>query len=284
MVELNRQPQQDFGGLSPEQVARLLYTEWDGDDGVVRLCRDLSFDDVVESQILNNARTLLEYASEHGPLGATQAGNLKLDVVAELVQRLAFDDGYLDIVRSDVRRLKEQDVTPLHTARVLCELAGLLEHRSQRFHLTAAGRDMLDPTRAGELFATLFRTWACELDFDSSVQFGEWPELQQQAAYTLYRLPSVARDWRSAEELLPEVVLPFALQRMPATAQVGFDMAAFQLALRMLEPLTQFALLERRPLRSDRTSTRRPEYRATPLASAVIAFQLDAGAVSTPRT
>src|SRR5690606_23274482 len=133
------------------------------------------------------------------------------DVVAALIDRFTFDDGYIEDVRAVTKRIKEQDVFPLHVVRLVCELAGLLRRRSQRFEVTTAGRRLAASDRAGELHATLFHTFFRKLSLDYLVGWGEWPELQHQVAFTLYRLPEAARDWSSAGDLLSETVLPYAL-------------------------------------------------------------------------
>lgn len=267
----NEQPAADFGGLSPAQVHLLLQGDWADSASALQLRLDLSFEDVAGSTILANARTLLEFAVEHGPPGATQAGNLKLDAVAQLVERMTFEEGYLEEMRSASRRITEQDVWPLHCVRVVCELAGLLRRRSQRFDLTAAGRTLADAERVGKLYALLFRTWFREFNMDY-VSRWEWPELQHQVAWTLYRLPAVAQDWRSAVSLLPDVVLPHALHHAPRAADL--ELAPSNLAAKLLEPLAGFGLLERRVVEAGSRGRGTELYRAAPLAERFLRFDL----------
>jgi hypothetical protein len=266
---LNAQPQHDFGGLSPAQVRRLLHADWADSASALELRRHLPLADVARSSIFTNARTLLTYMAEQGSLGATQAGNLKVDAVARLMDVLELDAMYLEL-RERGKRITEQDVWPLYQLRSVCELAGLLRRRRQRFELTEAGRELLDDARAGELFALLFRTWFRALD---SQQFSrwDWPELLQQVAYTLYRLPSIAAEWCAVDDMLDDVILPFARARAPAHPDVG--LAAISLAIDVLRPLTQFGLLERRE-GDDRASAGFGFYRTTPLAGKFLRFNL----------
>lgn len=277
VFEQNRRPQQDSGGLSPEQVDVLLQADWSDPLGPVRLRRDLSLSDVASSDILADARTLLGLAIERGSLGATQAGNLKVDVVTEMMNRMS--DRYERMAGTERAgtRIREEDVWPLHTVRVVCELAGLLHPRSTRFDLTAAGRRLADDAHVGELYELLFRTWFRKFDISYGGRL-QWPELQTQFAYTLYRLPDTAKNWRNAAALLQDVVLPHARSRAPVIDTV--ETAPIILETDVLDTLAGFGLLDRReesataqrpPAGSLRAAAR---YRATPLARTFAGFDL----------
>jgi hypothetical protein len=268
VMEYNQRPQPDLGGLALEQVNRLLQSDWEEPGGAVQLRSDLAVDDVAHSRILGNTRVLLDLAIERGNLGATQAGNLKLDVVAELIDRMRFVDDYGAILRSYGKRITEQDAMRVHRLRVVCGLAGLLRLRSQRFEPTRSARSLVQPARTGELFALLFRTWFRRFNIAYGLR-GAWPELQYQLAFTLYRLPSVASDWRTPLDLCDDLILPYALDHYGRDA----EFAALDLTIRVLDPLVEFGLLARRE-KLPPLSWREERFRATPLASSAIRFEL----------
>ncbi len=267
----NEQPQPDLGGLSPVQVQRLLDAKWNTPGGAVQLRNDLSLDDVAHVDLLANARTLLSLAVEHGGFGLTQAGNLKLDMVAELLSRMQLDPEYLSIVHRPGTRLKEQDLWPLHKLRVVCKLAGLLKRRGQRLEATHAARRLIKPERAGELHVLLFQTWFRKFNIGYGTR-GHWPELQHQVAYTLYRLQSVAPAWRSAEDLLDDVVLPYALERAPRYGEMATSLARVDLQVLVLDTLVDFGLLIRRNV--DSAGQRHREYMTTVLMVQFLRFEL----------
>ncbi len=269
-LDHNQRPQAELGGLSPSQVQRLLYAEWDQPDSPVRLRRDLDLDRLANALILHNARSLLDLAIERDGLDATGKGNLNLEAVKTLLERWRSDDGFPQLLLKHSKRIREEDAPPLHRLRVVCQLAGLLRKRSQRFLPTKKARELASPDRAGELFALLFETWLRKfnLDYDGYL---DWPELQRQAVFTLYKLPRAARDWRSPAELLLEVVLPFALDRGPVASD--FDPAPSAFAGRLLHVLVDFGLLERRETEPPHRSYEM-RYRATELASTFIDFDL----------
>jgi hypothetical protein len=268
----DQRPQPDLGALAPEQVTRLLRSDWMDPHGAVQLRTDLTPDEVAHSSIVANARTLLELAIERGELGATQAGNLKLEVVGVLLDRMRFDDEYGAELRAHGRRITEQDVGPVHRVRVVCGLAGLLRRRSQRFEPTRLARSLVQPDRAGELFALLFRTWFRKFNLAYGTRV-EWPELQHQVAFTLYRLPSVASDWCTAADLVDDVVLPYVLEQFDRRNARFPELGAVDLAICVLEPLAGFGLLARRRKPPSR-SWLDDEFRATPLARSAIRFEL----------
>jgi hypothetical protein len=268
--QYNANPQAELGDLSPVQVRRLMSSDWEDPDGAVQLRRDLPLDDVAHVAFLERARALLHFVIERGPLDATQAGYIRPAIVNDLIDHLGLTDRFATM-RASSKRITEQDVWPLHIARVICELAGLLHCGSRRYDITPEGRRLADSARAGELYALLFRTWFREFNTDY-VSDLQWPGLQEQVAFTLYRLPAAAADWRTATELLPTVVLPFTLTTAP-TGVPEFPLAPVALASAVLHPLVDFGLLETRSPEPRRVG--KSVYRATPLASKLIRFALD---------
>jgi len=269
----NNTAQAELGGLSPAQVHRLLQSDWSGEGATVRLRRDLPGEALAASALLSRSRTLLEFAVERGSLGATQAGNLQLDVVLELSDRMSVGADRVRLHRTRGKRLREQDIWPLHETRIVAEVAGLLTPLSRKFVPTDLARTLLDPAREGELYALLFETIFQRLNRAYGLPL-QWPELQMQSAFTLYRLGPVAKRWRAADELVAEVVLPFALERAPRPD--GQDARARLFEAMLLEPLVDAALIERK---LDGTEGARgrdgaARYRAAPLLARFLTFDL----------
>lgn len=264
---LNQQPEADFGGLSPAQVNALLTPEWH-DDGALRIDRELSGDDLAGASILTNVRALLDLAHTSDGLGRTQAGNLKLAVVDECLERMTFrSDLHLDSLRERSKRIREEDVWPLHEIRILAGIAKLIRPRKSLFLLTPQGRAFLESGTSGELYALLFET--CFREFNLGYgSYREWPELQYQVAYTLYRLSADGGTWRTPEDSFTDLVLPYALEHAPDLG--GVEAAPGLLRGHVLGHLEVFGLVESRPTS---TSWRR-EYRSTPLLRRFLTFEL----------
>ena len=78
--------------------------------------------------------------------------------------------------------------------RYVLQFARLI-HRRKGFHISAAGRAMLDDARQGELLALLFRTFFRQLDLRTLDGAEGDDGLQQTIGFTLWRLQSEAKEW-----------------------------------------------------------------------------------------
>jgi hypothetical protein len=244
MAALNSMPQAELCGHSPEQVRALLAADWEDSTGVVRLDRNLGESDVASAPFVANARMLLEAGLETGTLPATQSGNLKPALVGELLPRMAWvDERMVALSREYHSRTQEGDHRELHRLRVVCEQAGLITRRSVRYDLSDEARRLARPGHAGELFARLFVAWFRRFNLAYGTRCA-WPELQHQLAFTVHRLAAVAGEWRTPEQLLDDVVLPFAIDAL-LNREEDRD-ASIALEILVLDELAGFGLLERR--------------------------------------
>ncbi len=271
----NRQPQPELGGLSPDQLARLLADDWEG-EGVIRLNSTLALEDLAGSPTLERARSVLRWLQEKGKVRATTAGNLPRAAVAELLERLRWPQGYLEELRAYNKVINEQDVFPLHLVRVLLELAGLIEQRKGSFSLTRRGAELLAERRAGELFALLFRTHFRKLNLAYLDQFGpEATGLQHTIAYSLYSFGERTDAWRAPKELASELMLPAVRAEIPPSPH--FEWLPMLVESRLLRPLTGFALAEVEEVPGQDAALLRHRYRKAPLFNRFLSFDLGEG-------
>jgi hypothetical protein len=268
MHSYNEAPQEDLFGLSPLQVDRLLSAgEWIGSHPAIRLRQDIDLAELEDADMFHNVRALLARAQEMNGLPATDAGNLKVAVVTDMLGRLRMDAEVLVSMRRISKRIIEADVGPLFEARVLAELAELLERKGARFRCIDA--DALDDSHAGVTYARLFNACFRRLDL-SFLSFTDWPSLQYQVGFTLARLGSVAKGWTTPDAILDSAVLPFALEQAPRPEITGFAGRAFESMV--LQPLVDFGLLEASGGGFHDGHTER-RYRVTPLYSRFFTFQ-----------
>lgn len=294
----NRRPQAELGGLSPAAVHRLLAADWLAPDGAVRLDATLPLADVATARTLRGARWLLARLAAGGGGRATPKGNLPRAVVAAFVAgglaaNPAADLGADPVAPEPVGR-NEEDVWPLHYARLLLELAGLVKRRRGVWSGTRRGVAHVAEDRAGALFATLVRTHFRDLDLAYLDGVGPAPGFQGTAAYTLYRFGRVGGGWRRADELTREVLLPSVRPELPSRAWFGgtFDALALILETRVLRPLVGFGLAEQQlappqaapqaapdATRGPGAAWARARFRTTPLFGRLFTFDVgpDAG-------
>jgi hypothetical protein len=160
----------------------------------------------------------------------------------------------------------------LHELRIICEVAELIEQGRSRFVLTDRGQQLIDPARAGELYAVLLHTWLREFNMNYG-RHADWTELQEQMAYTLYRLRTVAHEWCTPAQLVEHVVLPYALVRAPRYGDEMQNAAAF-LQYGVLDKLVEFGLLDRQPGRRALRVNEVEQYRATELLAKAVRFDV----------
>jgi hypothetical protein len=106
-------------------------------------------------------------------------GGLTAETVAEVVRYLQADSGdELDLSHAE----HEEDLASLPMARIVGELAGLVERRSGRFAVSARCRRLLDRDDATGIFRALFEAHVTKLDWSSLDPFpdlqpieGAWP-------------------------------------------------------------------------------------------------------------
>lgn len=264
----NRRPQADLGGLSPEQMGELVYGDWQT-TGALRLDAALTMDDVGTAPFLADARTLLQYVEDHGPIKPTQAGNLPRRVVQDLLPRLRTAESDLPFERPPT--VNEGDVLWLlvlrHTllfAKLLVKRRGLVTSRQ--------GRSLLEEQRAGELYALLFLTFFRTLDLRFLDNSDRHPGLQQTLAYSFYRLQGEAHDWSSAPALAERAWHPDMKEPpIPWETEHG-DLRHWPFMHRVITPLVKFGLMERRAV-DPSARWKEYEYRVAPLFNRFIRFQ-----------
>lgn len=271
----NRRPQAELGGLAPAQVANLLSADWERGDGALRLNSTLPLDSLADARTLVNARTLLALLEERGEVRATGAGNLPRAAVADLVERMEWPDGFLEDLHRYNKVLNEDDVFPLHVLRVLLGLAGLLKLRKGRFSRTRRGADLAAESRAGELFALLFRTQFRTMNLGYlNPRLPDAPIFQRTVAFSLHRFGQVAKGWKTPEELARPILLPVVRAEVPPGP--WGDRLPWMIESQLLRPLVGFGLAEVREVpRKERLSPNHA-YRKTRLFDRFLSWDLSA--------
>lgn len=259
MDSQNRVPQAALGGLSPIDVQRLIDADWTGAASAIQINGSLSLDELGPARALHDARALLALLAEQGEVKATPKGNLPRTFVAAFIERTGVTSG-TEVDDTAVER-NEENVFALHLSRILLDFAGLVKQRKGIISRTRRGKQLTAAGRAGELFAALVRAQFRELDLAYMDRLELAPALQQTIGYTLYRFGLVGADWRSADELLYELVLAGVRQELPENQYV--DVRSLMLETRFLRPLERFGLAESR--RPSGEPLARTSYRKTPL-------------------
>jgi hypothetical protein len=268
----NTRPQAELGGLSPNDMSEILYGDWVR-SGALTVNAALTGQDIGDSEYIHNAVALLTTLRDEGPAKATAAGNLSRDFVAGMLPRMRFRDGYLGDVRRMNRVINESDVWPLEMIRHLLLFAGLVK-RHKGFRISPLGREMLDDTRRGELFALLFKTFFRQFDLRAMDRIEGQDGLQRTIAFTFWKLRSAAESWTTPARLADVAWLESAWDP-PLNNPVLSDKDRRELAFsaRVVQPLIGFGLLEARDVPAKNKWEHPIEVRKTPLYDRALRFR-----------
>lgn len=138
----NRCPREEFQGLSPEQVNRLLFAEWDSPDAGMQCREDLALEEVDGTEFAHNARVYLSTLQGEGGVKLTAAGNLNRKFVLAMVEAMRWPEGFTEELWLFNKVLNEEDVTPLQVLRIVLDFAGLIRRQKGRF-LICGSRELI---------------------------------------------------------------------------------------------------------------------------------------------
>ena len=194
MSRRNRQPQEDFHGLTPEQMHRLLNFPFESPEL-------FHFPEVLPSQpvapILDLIQSIAEPIDDKG-LKATAKGNLpqKLcrDAARKYRKNLPPDDP-----RHAFGVNREDDFAELNVARVIMELSGLLRKTKGRFHLTRKYHRFTEESGFTRLYPAIFQTYCRKFNWAYWDGYQEIPFIQQSFLYTLYLLNRYGDEWNPSD-------------------------------------------------------------------------------------
>ena len=196
------------------------------------------------ARALHDARLLLELLAEDGSVKATPKGNLPRVLVTRFRDRMPEPEVGSHPWDAGRSVWNEEDLARLHHARVLLEVAGLVQRRKGVFRRTRRGDQLAATERAGALLARLVRTHFRVFNLAYLDGAGPAPGFQYTIAYTLYRFARVGGEWRVPGELRGALLLPLVCDEL--AADTSYDRPALVLETRCLRPLERFGLAEGR--------------------------------------
>lgn len=268
----NRNPQEDFGGLSPMQVSRLVQSDWTSPDSAIRLNPNLTQEEIEGARILVNARLFLGRVLEEDGIKATVTGNFTREFVEGMLDRMALPDGHADSVRAVNKIINEEDLFPLHVLRILLVMAGLVRRMKGVFRITKSGKELLSDSKTGDLFALLFFTMFRKFNLAYMSWGPEQGGIQETAAFALYQISRLANWWQNAETLASKLLLPTVVERLDPPDHPGRIRSLCE--SRFFLPLEEFGLLEHRELLTEKKWPRVYEVRKRTLFDRFLGFEV----------
>jgi hypothetical protein len=267
----NETPQRDLAGLSPNQLAAMLATDWVSPGAPVTLNQRLTPERLAPSPLFHNARTLLTSLRDEGPLGATATGNLNRKAVATLLPLLRLRPGALEEIHVMNKVINEPDVFVLYELRVALQGLGLIR-RHKGFRVSRAGRELLSDTQAGRLFSMLFLAVVVSPPFEP--RFALSPDAMYAALpFACWRLAACPDSWSTVTDLADTLWPPFVRDAIAETPWVlpPDETLRMETEFVLLRPLERAGLLELRP-GTGALGASDAEFRRTPLFDAFFNF------------
>lgn len=274
MQAYNTTPQDELGGLTPDQMAQLLYGDW-ATAGALRVVGDARVEQLVDLPIVADARLVMTYIDANAPVKLTATGNLTRAAVAALAPKLRTEANERESSsRIEYPVRNEDDVRWLPALKHLL-LFGKLVTKRKGLLLSNKGRTLLPEHKAGELFTHLFLTLFRQFDLRYFYSGTPHLGLQQTLPFSFYQISRIADDWTPLAVLGEAAWLPSAREPLQEWELSFADTRYSAFRYRVLEPLVLFGLLEQRLLPGDTPFLKRAEFRRTPLFAQLLRFSFE---------
>ncbi len=184
VAKQNQKAQDDFLGLSSEQVYRMLNFAYDTPD-LFQFSDQLSIEP--DAPILMLMEGIVSAIDDKG-LQATKAkGSLPQKLCRDVwsdYSKLYADDTFSSFHKVN----KEDDFFELHVTRVVLELAGFLRKTKGRFYLTKKYQKIVGKSGLKGLYPIIFKTYCREFNWGYWDHYNDVPFIQQSFLFTLYLL------------------------------------------------------------------------------------------------
>ena len=205
MFQRNHQPEPDFHGLSPNQMANWLHAPFHELAGVViRTPPDLS-----GSPVMRYLDLILDEAMHgDGAFKATSKGNLPAALAIKasaLLPEFAVAKYAGPISISEFAGHNEDAFNALHYTRILAELGGIIYRRSGRFHVKKAAQKKYQSQGVAAFFDAMLEAAVTRYNWAYMDRWQDSIDLRTFWLFMVWRLQSHA----SVEQLVDDVIRAF---------------------------------------------------------------------------
>ena len=240
----NKRPDPELGGLSPNQVYRLINLTWEDSNFPIKFNKTLKLSQLKDSVFFTNTKILLTTLLELKNINtATAKRNLNRKVVNTVFDSLVLDSETREDILRFNKVINEEDVLPLNVVRIVCEEAKLILCRKKKFLISSRGKELLHNDKAGQLYYQLFRIYFRKFNIGYVDRLPALDCVQNTIAYSFYRLSRIADDFVNMEKLFYKILLPAVRseirKKLPPVLKVEWLVQS-----RIVGPLRGFGLLE----------------------------------------
>lgn len=191
MQQRNQQPQDDFQGLTSEQVHRILHFPFDTPEFFI-------FPETLNTEPEAPVLILIQWianAIDVKGLKATAKGNLPQKLCKEAIVEYRKYLPEHDFLHS-MKINNEDDFGDLHVTRIILELAGLLRKTKGRFFLTRKYQQLVEKKGLAALYPVIFKIYCSKFNWGYRDGYDDIPFIQQSFLFSMYLLKLYGDNWK----------------------------------------------------------------------------------------
>ncbi|MFQ6038944.1 MAG: SEC-C domain-containing protein, partial [Candidatus Aminicenantales bacterium] len=190
MTLSNREPDEDFLGLSPEQMNRLLLSPLEQNEDIVRLNKDISSKAFEKAPIVRHTLFFLSELAKVEPLRATAKGNLPLKFA-----RLLFDEIDDSRLKRWIRFRSEEKSRKVLALRHVLGMAGWIKKEKKKYRVTRKGHRVLADGFSEQDFHHLLQTYTRKFNWSFLDLYPDFMIIQGGWLFSLFILHKKARSF-----------------------------------------------------------------------------------------
>ena len=267
----NTTPNEDFHGLSSEQMHRFLHFPFESPD-LVRYSDQTAIEPESKAALLLSS--LVERIGEDG-VKLTAKNNLSLKLCQELAARYLEHYDHRCLHRTKIR--SEENFEELNAIRLTAQLGGLLRITKGRLFLTNKCNTALSSGGMKKLYPLLFNAYTCKFNWGYLDGYESLGIIQQSFLFTLYLLHIFGTDWRPAAYYADCFIQAFPLSLKDVeekTYEKPEETLRRVYILRSLERFADFFGLVELKSVSDTPYMREYQVRSTGLLDTLLQFEI----------
>ena len=209
-ILIRNTPDDDYSGLSPNQVHYLYYDTFDENSS---LQFNTGIDDSVLDQIpfFRLTEALIHIIKREQRLKLTATGALPRKVLEELYSHKFIPEYYIDyfIEKGIFKQIREDKCISLRCSSDVVQNSGLVEKAAGKIFLTEKGIRLLEPNNRLELFKCIFETFTQNINWSENDRYSEDEVAQWGWAYSIYLLLKFGDQQRTIEFYAEKYLIAF---------------------------------------------------------------------------
>jgi hypothetical protein len=152
----NNEGIEDFDGLTSKQMHIIIY-DFFNSECPVQIKKNISTEVMDKVWFFRYCEELLKIILRQSQMALTQNGNLKRECVKELYEHKFIISDFIE--KGLIKNVNEMDFNPVHNAKLVCLLAGLVKKKHNSLTLTAKGKKQITSEDRNVLFYTILTTY-----------------------------------------------------------------------------------------------------------------------------